>query len=162
MSDKQNTDQELLSFVREARKFLRFVEDPEWVGSAELTDDEQIGEMQVHLSKTRDRTLLPEKTVMHSVRNGKTGLVLAMTGNTPDAAERARFLTGLMRSMPRLLEAIEESFVREAFAEDRIKELISSNNEKLFENRAQRDVIRQLKAQVDLLLKAVPIPPEDS
>jgi hypothetical protein len=160
MSDKQNTDQELLSFVREARKFLRFVENPEWVGSAELTDEDQISEMKTHLSKTRERTRLPEKTVMHSVRNSETGLVLAMTGNTPDAAERARFLTGLMRSMPRLLEAIEESFVREAFADDRIKELIASNNEKLFENRAQRDQIRQLQAQVNLLLKAIPVRPE--
>jgi hypothetical protein len=33
---------------------------------------------------------------------------LALTGNTPDAAERARFLTGLMQALPRLLQAIEE------------------------------------------------------
>jgi hypothetical protein len=62
--------------------------------------------------------------------------------------------------MPRLLDAIEELFVREAFAEDRVKELIASNNEKLFENRAQRDEIRQLKAQVDLLLKSIPVADE--
>lgn len=160
MADKQNTDQEMLSFVREARKFLRFVADPEWTGSAELTDEGHVEEMKTHLAKTRERVALTEKTVMHSVRNSENGLVLAMTGNTPDAAERARFLTGLMRSMPRLLDAIEENFVREAFADDRIKELIASNNEKLFENRAQRDEIRQLKAQVELLLKAVPIKPE--
>jgi hypothetical protein len=160
MSDKQNTDQELLSFVREARKFLKFVTDPEWAGSAELTDDEQIEEMKIHLAKTRELIALPEKTVMHSVRNTKTGLVLAMTGITPDAAERARFLTGLMQALPRLLEAIEGSFVDAAFANERIKELITSNNEKLFENRAQRDEIRQLKAQVELLLKSIPLKSE--
>ncbi|WP_439357960.1 hypothetical protein [Bradyrhizobium sp. DASA03007] len=160
MSDKQNTDQEMLSFVREARKFLKFVQDPEWTGSAELTDDQHVEEMKTHLAKTRERIELPEKTVMHSVRGAESGLVLAMTGNTPDAAERARFLTGLMRSLPRLLEAIEDYFIRESVADDRIKELISSNNEKLFENRAQRDEIRQLKAQVDLLLKSIPIKPE--
>jgi hypothetical protein len=160
MSDKQNTDQEMLSFISEARKFLKFVQNPEWSGSAELTDDEQLDEMKTHLAKTRERSSLPDKTVMHSVRDSETGLVLAMTGNTPEAAERARFLTGLMRSLPRLLGAIEDSFVDAAFANERIKELITSNNEKLFENRAQRDDIRQLKAQVDLLLKAVQIPPE--
>ncbi|WP_029081155.1 hypothetical protein [Bradyrhizobium sp. th.b2] len=160
MSDKQNTAQELLSFIREARKFLRFVENPEWAGSAELTDVEHLDEMKTHLEKTRGRIDMPEKTVMHFVRNSETGLVLAMTGNTPEAAERARFLTGLMTSLPRLLQAIEESFVDAAFAEDRIKELITSNNEKLFENRGQRDEIRQLKAQVDLLLKSIPVPPE--
>ena len=162
MSDKQNTDQELLSFIREARKFLDLVESPSWVGSEELTDSEHVDEINTHLAKTRERIELPEKTVMHSVRNADTGLVLAMTGNTPAAAERARFLTGLMTALPRLLEAIEESFVREAFADDRIKELITSNNEKLFENRTQRDEIRQLKAQVDLLLKSIPVPPEAS
>jgi len=160
MSDKQNTQQELLSFVREARKFLKFVEKPEWVGSAELTDAEHIDEMKVHLEKTRARIEMPEKTVMHTVSNADTGFVLAMTGNTPEAAERARFLTGLMTALPRLLDAIEESFVDAAVAEERVKELIASNNEKLFENRGQRDEIRQLKAQVDLLLKSIPIPPE--
>jgi hypothetical protein len=160
MSDKQNTDQELLSFVREARKFLKFVADPEWAGSAELTDDEQIEEMKTHLAKTRELIVLPEKTVMHSVRNTQTGLVLALTGITPDAAERARFLTGLMQALPRLLEAIEDSFVDAAFANERIKELITSNNEKLFENRAQREQIRQLQAQVELLLKSIPLKSE--
>jgi hypothetical protein len=160
MSDKQNTDQEMLSFVREARKFLKFVADPEWVGSAELTDEGHVDEMKTHLAKTRENTSLPEKTVMHSVRIAGNGLVLAMTGNTPDAAERARFLTGMMRSLPRVLDAVEDLLVDATVAEDRIKELITSNNEKLFENRAQRDEIRQLKAQVDLLLKSIPIPPE--
>jgi hypothetical protein len=160
MSDKQNTDQELLSFVREARKFLKFVDHPEWGSSEELTDDQLLDEMKTHLAQTRERIDMPEKTRMHSVYNAETGLVLAMTGNTPDAAERARFLTGLMSALPRLLEAIEESFVQAAFAEERIKELISSNNEKLFENRAQRDRIRQLQAQVELLLKSIPLKPE--
>jgi hypothetical protein len=160
MSDKQNTDQELLSFVREARKFLNFIADPEWTGSAELTDEGHVEEMKIQLAKTRELVPLPEKTVMYSVRSAESGLVLAQTGNTPKAAERSRFLTGLMRSMPRLLDAIEELFVREAFAEDRFKELIASNNEKLFENRAQRDEIRQLKAQVDLLLKSIPVADE--
>lgn len=160
MSDKQNTDQEMLSFVREARKFLKYVADPEWVGSAELTDDEHVEEMKTHLAMTRARFDLPEKTVMHSVSIADSGLVLAMTGNTTDAAERARFLTGMMRALPRLLDAIEDSFVDASIANERINELIASNNEKLFENRAQRQEIRQLKAQVDLLLKAIPLPPE--
>jgi len=59
-----------------------------------------------------------------------------------------------------VLDAVEDLIARETFAEQRINELIASNNEKLFENRAQRDQIRQLKAQVDLLLKSIPIPPE--
>jgi len=160
MPDKQNTDQEMLSFVREARTFLKFVKDPEWVGSAELTDAEHIDEMKVQLEKTRELVDLPEKTVMHSVRIEESGLTLAITGNTPDAAVRARFLTGMMRSLPRVLDAVEDLIARETFAEQRINELIASNNEKLFENRAQRDQIRQLKAQVDLLLKSIPIPPE--
>ena len=108
MSDQENTDQELLSFIREARSFLKFVESPGWFGSAELTDLDHVAEMATSLSLTRERVNLPEMTVMHSVRNTETGLILALTGNTPDAAERARFLTGLMRAMPRLLEAIEQ------------------------------------------------------
>lgn len=160
MSDKQNKDQELLSFVNQAKLFLKYVRNPEWSGSAELTDAEHVEEMRTHLALTRDRVDLPEKTTMHSVRDSETGLVLALTGHTKEAAERARFLTGLMFALPRLLQAIEDSFVDAAFAEERIKDLIASNNEKLFENRAQRDEIRQLKAQVDLLLKSIPIPPE--
>jgi hypothetical protein len=158
MSEKQNTEQEMLSFIREARKFLNLVESPFWAVSEAMTDVAHLEETATHLVKTRELFSLPETTVMNSVRNSETGLVLAITGNTPAAAERARFLTGLMSALPRLLDEIEESFVRETFAEDRIKELITSNNEKLFENRAQRDEIRQLKAQVDLLLKSIPIP----
>jgi hypothetical protein len=108
LSDKENTDQELLSFVREARKFLKYVESPGWVGSAELTDEDHVAELATSLSLSRARLGLPAETVMHSVRNTKTGLILALTGNTPDAAERARFLTGLMQSLPRLLDAIEQ------------------------------------------------------
>ncbi|TYO65409.1 hypothetical protein FXV83_15855 [Bradyrhizobium hipponense] len=110
MSDQQNTEQELLSFVREARKFLTLVESPTWAGSAELTDEEHVAEMATHLAKSRERLDLPERTVMHSVRNSDD-LVLAMTGNTPAAAERARFLTGLLTALPRLLDAIEERVI---------------------------------------------------
>ena len=109
MSDEHNTDRELLSFVREAREFLKYVESPGWVGSAELTDEDHVAELATTLSVSRERLNLPQETVMHSVRNTKTGLILALTGNTPDAAERAKFLTGLMQALPRLLEAIEES-----------------------------------------------------
>jgi hypothetical protein len=108
MADKQNTDQELLSFIREARHFLKYVESPGWVGSAELADEDHVAELATSLSLSRERLGLPETTVMHSVRNTQTGLILALTGNTPDAAERARFLTGLMQALPRLLQAIEE------------------------------------------------------
>ena len=108
MSDKENTDQELLSFIREARKFLKYVESPGWVGSAELADEDHVAELATSLSLSRERLGLPEETVMHSVRNTKTGLILALTGNTPDAAEPARFLTGLMQALPRLLDAIEQ------------------------------------------------------
>ncbi|WP_316196718.1 hypothetical protein [Bradyrhizobium sp. SZCCHNS3053] len=107
MSEIQNTHQELLSFVREARRFLKLIETPTWVGSAELTDEEHVEEMRDHLQKSRERFNLPERTVMHSVRN-EEGLVLAMTGNTANAAARARFLTGLMQALPRLLDAIEQ------------------------------------------------------
>jgi hypothetical protein len=160
MSDKNNTDQELLSFIREARRFLKFVQHPEWVGSAENTDAEHIAEFTTTLGISRESKCLPEKTVMHQVRSTETGLVLAITGNTPDAAERARFLTGMIAALPRLLEGIEAFMVRDVFMGARIKELLESNNEKLFENREQRQTILQLQAQVDLLLKAIPVEPQ--
>jgi len=162
MSDKHNTDQELLSFINEARRFLEPIDKPEWVGSAELTDAEHIAEMTTILEISRKEHELPERTVMHSVRAEGTGLMMAVTGNTPRAADRARFLTGLLTALPRLLEGIEASMVREALMEGRIKELIESNNEKLFENRAQRDMIRQLRAQVRHLLSTIPTPVEAS
>ena len=110
MSDKQGSEQELLSFIREARRFLKFVESPVWAGSAELTDEEHLAETRTILEKSRDRFDLPERTVMHSVRNDK-GLVLALTGNTPNASERARFLTGMITALPRLLDLIEERVI---------------------------------------------------
>jgi hypothetical protein len=160
MSDKHNTDQELLSFISEARRFLKFVPNPEWVASAENRDAEHIAEFTTTLAISRESKSLSEKTVMHQVRSSETGLVLAITGNTSDAAPRARFLTGMIAAMPRLLEGIEASMVRDAFAQERIKELLESNNDKLTENREQRQTIRQLKAQVDLLLKSIPVEPE--
>jgi hypothetical protein len=108
MLDQQNS--ELLSFIREARRFLQFVESPVWAGSAELTDEEHLAETRTHLEKSRERFDLPERTVMHSVRNDE-GLVLALTGNTPNAAERARFLTGMISALPRLLDLIEERVI---------------------------------------------------
>ena len=129
MSDKHNTDQELLSFINEARRFLEPIDKPEWVGSSELTDAEHIAEMTTILEISRKAHELPERTVMHSVRAEGTGLMMAVTGNTPRAADRARFLTGLLTALPRLLEGIEASMVREALMEGRIKELIESNNE---------------------------------
>jgi hypothetical protein len=160
MSDKNNTDQELLSFIREARRFLKFVQSPEWVGSAENTDAEHLAELTTTLAISRESKNLPEKTVMHQIRSTETGLVLAITGNTPDAAERARFLTGMISAMPRLLEGIEAFMVRDVFMQSRIKELLESNNDMLFENREQRADIRQLKAQVEFLLKTIPAEPE--
>jgi hypothetical protein len=141
MSDKQNKDQELLSFVNEARRFLGAIDSPEWVGSAELTDAEHIEEMSSILRLSRASHDLPERTVMHSVRSFKTGLIMAATGHTPRAADRARFLTGLLTALPRLLEGIETS---------------------LAENREQRQTIRQLQAQVDHLLSTIPSPVEAS
>jgi hypothetical protein len=114
MSDQDNKTQELVSFIREARKFLKYVESPGWFGSAEGTDQTHIDDLKTQLELTRERLELPEETVMHSVRNTKTGLVLAYTGNTPDAAERARFLTGLMHALPGLLETIEECVTKVA------------------------------------------------
>ena len=108
MSDTDNRTQELISFVREARKFLKYVESPGWFGSNEASDQAHIAELKQQLELTRERLGLPDETVMHSIVNTKTGLLLAYTGNTPDAAERARFLTGLMQSLPSLLTIIEE------------------------------------------------------
>lgn len=156
MNDNQNTQQELLSFIREARRFMQTIENPEWVGSVALTDEEHLAELAEQLRVSRNVHVLPEKTEMHSVRAAGTGLVYAFTGNTALAAQRARFLTGLLTSLPRLLEGIEASLVREVFMDARINELLESNNEKLFENRAQRQTIRQLQAQVELLLKSIP------
>lgn len=159
MTDKNDT-QELLSFISEARRFMKSITEPEWTCSQLLTDDDHLSEMKAQLECSRNVHSLPEKTEMHSVRSAGTGLVYAYTGNTPNAADRARFLTGLLTALPRLLEGIEASLVREAFMDARIKELIESNNEKLMENREQRQEIRQLKAQVDLLLKSIPVEPE--
>jgi hypothetical protein len=160
MSDKNNTDQELLSFIREARRFLKFVQHPEWVGSAENTDAEHLAELSTTLTISRESLNLSEKTVMHQVRSTETGLVLAITGNTPDAAERARFLTGMIAAMPRLLEGIEAFMVRDVFMQARIEELLESNNDKLIENREQRHTILQLQAQVNFLLKSIPVEPQ--
>ncbi|SDH37957.1 hypothetical protein [Bradyrhizobium ottawaense] len=160
MSDKHNTDQELLSFISEARRFLKFVSSPEWAASAENTDAEHIADLTMTLALSRESKSLPEKTVMHQVRCSETGLVLAIAGNTPAAAARARFLTGMIAAMPRLFEGIEAFMVRDVFMQDRVRELLESNNDKLNENRAQRAVIRQLQAQVDHLLKTIPAEPE--
>jgi hypothetical protein len=116
MSDTDNKTQELISFVREARKFLKYVESPGWYGSVEGPDQVHIDDLKTQLELTRERLCLPDATVMHSVRNTKTGLVLAYTGNTPDAAERARFLTGLMQALPSLLETIESCVTRKVSA----------------------------------------------
>lgn len=39
----------------------------------------------------------------------------------------------------------------------RVDELLQSNNEKLFENREQRQTIRKLQAQVAFLLETIPV-----
>ncbi|ARQ95287.1 hypothetical protein [Bradyrhizobium phage BDU-MI-1] len=160
MSDRNNTYQELLSFISEARKFMKSIQAPEWVGSAELTDEEHLSELTEQFKISRNLHGLPAKTAMHSVRGQHNGFVYAYTGNTPQAAQRARFLTGLLTALPRLLEGMEAFMVREVFAEARVKELLEHNNAQLMENRAQRQEIRQLKAQVDLLLKSIPVEPD--
>ena len=162
MSDKQNADQGLISFINKSRRFLSLIGTPEWVVSAELTDAEHLEEMSSNLRITRERHELPERTVMSSVWSAETELTMAITGNTPSADERARFLTGLLTALPHLLEGIEASMVREAMMDGRIKELIQSNNDKLFENRNQRKTIRQLQAQVEHLLSTIPTNPEKS
>ena len=160
MSDKQNTDQELLSFISVSRRFLEAINSPEWVASAEQTDADHIAEMASILSISRVSHDLAEKTVMHSVRSAETGMTLVATGNTPRAADRAKFLTGLLTALPRLLDGIEASLVRETLMEARINELIQSNNDKLFENSDQQQKIQQLRAQVDHLLSTIPTPAE--
>lgn len=160
MTDKNNETQELLSFINEARRFMKTIVDPEWVCTEPLPDEVHLEELQQQMNCSRSLHSLPERTEMHSVRAAGSGLVYAYTGNTPLAAERARFLTGLLTSLPRLLEGMEAFMVRDVFMEARIKELIESNNEKLMENRAQRQEIQQLKAQVDHLLKTIPVEPE--
>jgi hypothetical protein len=149
MSVQDNIDQQKLSFIRESRRLLGFFQNPAWCASAELTDEEHVEEFRQALAKTREHTSLPDRTKLNSVRDTESGLVLSLVGNTPSAEERAKFINGILLSMPRILDEFEENLDRE----ERINELLASNSEKLLENRAQRQTIVSLQAREKWLLE---------
>lgn len=78
--------------------------------------------------------------------------VLAFTGNTPRAPDRARALVGFLRNMPFLLDSVEELIELRRIHSKRVSELIEHNTAQLLENRAQRATIRSLKLRDEWML----------
>lgn len=156
MGDKQNADQELASFVRQAKTYLKYIENPVWHASGDLTDENHAFDLFLRLAEARRKEGLPDHTSMHSICNKETGETLLLVGNTPEAEERAKFLTCMMAALPRLLECIDVLQVCEQELAGRVTELTESNDRKLMENREQRKQIYQLEQRVDSLLKIIP------
>jgi len=108
MSNTDDLNQQKMSFIRESRRLLEYVQNPEWVASPELTDEEHVETYRNALARTRAvHPELPERTKMQFVQDTSTGLVLSLVGNTPHAEHRARFITGLLASMSMILDEFE-------------------------------------------------------
>jgi hypothetical protein len=147
------------NFIQEARRVLAFFQNPVWSSSEARTDEEHVNDFAENVVTTRERfPELPEKTEMHMVINDDGDQILALTGFSPEAAERARAICAFLRSMPHILLDMEHAI----HLEERVDELLKSNNEKLLENRDQRATIRKLEAQVAFLLNKIPVPVEAS
>lgn len=153
----EKTDVEVkLDFIAEARRLLSFFKNPEWVVTSERADDHQLTEYAHELSKARGYfTGLPESTSMNMVM-GANDVVIAITGSSEESAERAKAIVGFLLVMPDILDDMTESIEKDEASKARITELIQHNNAQLFENRAQREVIRQLKIKIDWLLEQIP------
>src|SRR6266446_1322014 len=107
MADHDNAYQEKVSFVREARRMMPLFKDPKWVASSEQEDERHVIDAAEAICDTRqNHPNLPEMTTMHMVL-GEGDKILAHIGNTPDAAERAKFITGLLHCLPRILNEFE-------------------------------------------------------
>lgn len=153
----------ILSWIQEAREQLALFGTPVWGSTDAQTDADHIADLSKMLQQGRERFLLNDKTEMHSLRlMGEDGVsyVTCLTGNTPFSGPRARALAGYLMSMPFMLDMMEDvvngKIISADLDQERIKELIESNNEKLFENRAQRVEIKKLEAQVAWLMERIP------
>ncbi|MCA1379521.1 hypothetical protein I6F34_01630 [Bradyrhizobium sp. BRP05] len=150
------TDQRKLEYVTEARRLLALFQDPIWGATAAQTDEEHLADYKSTLAKTREYyPELPEKTEIHAVM-GEGNVVFAFTGNAPNSGERARALVGFIHTMPYLLDSLVELIELKRTHSDRVSELIQHNTMQLMENRAQRDTILKLQAQVQFLMDQIP------
>ncbi|MEH2517354.1 hypothetical protein V1279_002927 [Bradyrhizobium sp. AZCC 1610] len=147
---------ELGEWIAQAKQFLPLFRDPIWAGTGEQNDREHLRDYANTLAKTRATfDLLPAETVMNFIVD-EDDKVIAFTGNSPDAADRAKAIVGFIRAMPEIIHKLEEFRALVPDFGARIAELIEHNNDQLMENRAQREIIRQQKAQIDFLLSKVP------
>jgi len=157
------TTEHLLQWIEEARERLKTFGTPAWGSTDPLTDAEHIANFSNMLRSSRERFDLDEKTEMHDVRvlnDDGSSFITAMTGNTPQAAQRAQSIAGYLMAMPAMLETIEYALNEKMAVEDiyreRIKELLEHNNELTFQNRDQRIEIKKLQAQVAWLMERIP------
>ncbi len=99
--------QDQLKFIAEARRLLALMQDPVWSVTEAKPDADHVVDHAVTLAKTREYfPRLPKSTVMNMVV-GEGNRVFAFTGNSPDAADRAKALVGFLQAMPYLLTALE-------------------------------------------------------
>jgi hypothetical protein len=141
-----------LAFIKEARELLALFNDPAWATSAQQEDERHVIDFAEAIVDTRKNFPdLPEATAMSMVL-GEADRILAYTGNSPDAALRAKAIAGFIHSMPGLLAALEASIT----FDQRVSELLDHNSKQLMENRAQRETIRALNARLNWLLDRIP------
>ena len=89
-----------LAFVKEARQLLALFNDPAWATSAQKDDEAHVIDFADAIVDTREGYPgLPEVTAMSMVL-GEGDKILAYTGNTPEAALRAKAIVGFIHSMP--------------------------------------------------------------
>lgn len=151
------TDQ-LKSWIGEAREQLKMFGTPIWGATDAALDSEHLQDFELMLTKGRERFDLPAQTRMHSLRletEGGGSFVACLTGNTPQAGDRARALASFLMSMPLLIDNMEASVVHSAETSARISELIDSNNTKEEANRVQARRIKQLEEQVRWLVEKI-------
>ncbi|WP_316201029.1 MULTISPECIES: hypothetical protein [unclassified Bradyrhizobium] len=150
------SDQKKLEFVADARRFLEMFPGHVWGATKELTDEEHIEDYRNVLAKTREAFPdLPERTAMNAVMTSDA-LLYAFTGNAPLSADRAKALNGFLASMPALLNSVEELIALKSLFSTRVRELLDHNTKQLMENRAQRAIIENQKAQIMWLLNQIP------
>jgi hypothetical protein len=139
-------------FISEARRILAFVSEPSWLVTEPQSDEAHLAILKGMLSDTREsHPSLPVETIMNFVNRGD-GKLIAITGHTEEAAQRAAFIAGIIRALPKMLEAVEDNIV----LRERVDALLKHNNQQLFEMRDQRAAIRKLAGQVTWLLQHIP------
>jgi signal transduction histidine kinase len=146
------TDMNFQEFAAEARRLLPLVAGATWAASEMKPAYQHACDISDMFYDGQPDSHPLVQSEMHLLIN-QDGKTLAIIGNTISSNERARFLAGLIHSLPTLLEFVENHTDEQKDA--RIIELIKSNNEKLFENRKQREEIRALKAREARLLTLI-------